>query len=50
VARFQVRNVFHLLGYRHERARSDALVFSRRRPGFRGLRPLPEELRCLAQP
>ena len=50
VARFQVRNMFHLLGYRHERARSDALVFSRRRPGFRGLRPLPAELQGLAQP
>jgi succinylglutamate desuccinylase len=48
VARFQVRNVFHLLGYRHERARSDVLAFSRRRPGFRGLRPLPAELRALA--
>ena len=44
VARFQVRNIFHLLGFRHERAHGDALVFSRRRPGFRGLRPLPPEL------
>lgn len=50
VARFQVRNVFHLLGFRHERARTDALVFSRRRPGFRGLRPLPPELQGQAQP
>lgn len=49
VARFQVRNVFHLLGYRHERARSDVLAFSRRRPGFRGLQPLPAELRALAE-
>ena len=47
VARFQVRNVFHLLGFRHERARGEALVFSRRRPGFRGLRPLPSELQGL---
>ncbi len=47
VARYQVRNVFHLLGYRHERRQGEALVFARRRPGFRGLRELPAELREL---
>ena len=50
VARFQVRNVFHLLGFRHEWSRGDALMFARRRPGFRGLRPLPPELQDLARP
>jgi hypothetical protein len=47
VARFQVVNVFHLLGFRHRRARGDVLVFSRRRPGYRGLRSLPPELEAL---
>jgi succinylglutamate desuccinylase len=50
VARFQVRNVFHLLGFRHESARGSALAFARRRPGFSGLRPLPPELVTLARP
>ncbi len=47
VARFQVRNVFHLFGYRHERRAGEGFVFARRRPGFRGLRELPPELRGL---
>lgn len=50
VARFQVRNVFHLLGFRHERARGEALAFTRRRPDFRGLRALPPELHGLGPP
>lgn len=48
VARYQVRNVFHLLGYRHERRAAEGWLFARRRPGFRGLRELPDELRGLA--
>lgn len=47
VARYQVRNVFHLFGYRHVRQAGEQWVFSRRRPGFRGLRELPPELRAL---
>lgn len=47
VARFQTVNVFHLFGYRRVRAHGHGLVFSRRRPGFRGVSPLPEELRPL---
>jgi hypothetical protein len=43
-------NVFHLLGYRHVRARGEERVFARRRPGFRGLQPLPPELRALDEP
>jgi succinylglutamate desuccinylase len=50
VARFQVRNVFHLFGYRHERRQGEAWVFARRRPGFHGLRELPPELRALDPP
>ena len=50
VARFQVRNIFHLLGFRHERSRGETLAFSRRRPGFRGLRPLPRALRLFGSP
>jgi succinylglutamate desuccinylase len=49
VARFQVRNVFHLLGYRHVQPAAGGLVFSRRRPGFRGLQELPSELQALAE-
>lgn len=49
VARFQVRNVFHLLGYRHERRAGAGLVFARRRPDHRGLQALPDELRALAE-
>lgn len=49
VARFQVRNVFHLLGYRHERRAETGLVFSRRRPGRHGLQELPVELRALGE-
>jgi succinylglutamate desuccinylase len=45
VARWQVINVFHLLGYRHVRARAGAVLFSRRRPGFRRLDTLPPEIR-----
>jgi succinylglutamate desuccinylase len=48
VARWQVVNVFHLFGYRHVRSRGEAVVFSRRRPGFRRLDALPPELRALA--
>jgi succinylglutamate desuccinylase len=47
VARYQVVNVFHLFGYRHQRTLGEGRVFSRRRPGFRGVRALPEELRPL---
>jgi succinylglutamate desuccinylase len=50
VARWQVVNVFHLFGYRHVHARDEALVFSRRRPGFRRLEALPPELAQLAGP
>jgi hypothetical protein len=50
VARWQVVNVFHLFGYRHVRSRGEALVFSRRRSGFRRLEPLPPELLALARP
>jgi succinylglutamate desuccinylase len=50
VARFQLVNVFHLLGYRHVRERAEGVVFSRRRPGFHGLRDLPAELRPFAGP
>lgn len=48
VARFQVRNVFHLLGYRRVQRAGATWVFSRRRPGHRGITELPEELRALA--
>lgn len=48
VARWQVVNVFHLFGYRHVRSRDAAVVFSRRRPGFRRLDALPPELLLLA--
>jgi len=48
VARWQVVNVFHLFGYRHVRSRGAAVVFSRRRPGFRRLDALPPELAALA--
>lgn len=44
IARFQAVNLFHLLGYRRVRDRGGRLLFSRRRPGFRGLEPLPPEL------
>jgi succinylglutamate desuccinylase len=50
VARFQLVNLFHLLGYRHVRERSEGVVFSRRRPGFHGLRELPPELRPFLEP
>lgn len=48
VARWQVVNVFHLFGYRHVRSQQAAVVFSRRRPGFRRLDALPPELSLLA--
>jgi len=43
VARYQTVNLFHLLGYRRVRDRGDRLVFSRRRPGYRGVAPLGAE-------
>lgn len=43
VARFQTINLFHLLGYRRVLERGDRLVFSRRRPGHRGVAPLELE-------
>ena len=46
VARVAVRQVFHLLGYRHVRALETQLVFSRRSPGHRAL-ALPAELAAL---
>lgn len=50
VARFQRVNVFHLLGYRHVRSQPGGVAFARRRPGFRGLRPLPAELLPALEP
>ena len=37
IARFRPVEILHLLGYRHERMSGEGLVFSRRRPDFRGL-------------
>lgn len=44
VARFQTINLFHLLGYRRVRDRGELLVFSRRRPGYRGVAPIASGL------
>jgi len=44
VARFQTTNVLHLLGFRRVREGALRLVVSRRRPGYRGLAPLPAAL------
>jgi predicted deacylase len=40
-------DVFHLFGYRHERAREGRLVFSRRRPDSAPLADLPSEIHAL---
>lgn len=40
-------DVFHLLGYRHQRARGERFVFSRRRPDFQSLEDLPAAMREL---
>lgn len=42
IARVAVKEVFHLFGYRHERAHAEQLVFSRRSPAARPV--LPAEL------
>lgn len=49
IARLRATEIFHLFGYRRARSNGELMIFSRRRPDFDRLAPMPAELDGLGQ-